>query len=52
MEGKHQEGGRTGDTYGKRVGCVRDFMIEAGQCYLKDVPILVDVSVVDNWYEK
>ena len=27
-------------------------MIDAGKMYLKDVPIVVDVSVVDNWYEK
>jgi hypothetical protein len=27
-------------------------MINAGQMYLKNVPVLVDVSVVDNWYEK
>jgi DNA polymerase I-like protein with 3'-5' exonuclease and polymerase domains len=31
---------------------LRNSMIEAGQCYLKNVPILVDVSVADNWYEK
>jgi len=27
-------------------------MIDAGKMYLKDVPIVVDVSVADNWYEK
>jgi hypothetical protein len=27
-------------------------MIEAGKMYLKDVPILVDFSAVDNWCEK
>ena len=27
-------------------------MIDAGQMYLKDVPVLVDVMVMDNWYEK
>jgi DNA polymerase-1 len=31
---------------------LRDSMIAAGQMYLKDVPIVVDVSVVNNWYEK
>jgi len=27
-------------------------MIDAGKMYLKDMPVVVDVSVVDNWYEK
>jgi len=27
-------------------------MIDAGQIFLKDVPVVVDVSVADNWYEK
>jgi DNA polymerase I-like protein with 3'-5' exonuclease and polymerase domains len=27
-------------------------MIDAGKMYLKDVPIVVDVSVTGNWYEK
>lgn len=27
-------------------------MIDAGKMFLKDVPELVDVKVVDNWYEK
>jgi DNA polymerase I-like protein with 3'-5' exonuclease and polymerase domains len=31
---------------------LKDSMIDAGQIYLKDVPIVVDVSVADNWYEK
>lgn len=31
---------------------LRESMIDAGKMYLKDVPVLVDVSVVDNWYEK
>jgi len=31
---------------------LRNSMIDAGKMYLKDVPVLVDVSVVDNWYEK
>ena len=31
---------------------LKDSMIDAGKIYLRDVPILVDVSVVDNWYEK
>ena len=31
---------------------LQDSMIDAGQMYLKDVPVLVDVMVMDNWYEK
>jgi hypothetical protein len=31
---------------------LKESMIDAGKMYLKDVPVLVDVSVVDNWYEK
>jgi len=31
---------------------LRDSMIEAGQVYLKNVPVVVDVSVVGNWAEK
>jgi DNA polymerase I-like protein with 3'-5' exonuclease and polymerase domains len=31
---------------------LKDSMIDAAQIYLKDVPIVVDVSVADNWYEK
>ena len=31
---------------------LKDSMIDAGKIYLKDVPIVVDVSVVDNWYQK
>jgi DNA polymerase I-like protein with 3'-5' exonuclease and polymerase domains len=31
---------------------LRESMIDAGKMYLKDVPVLVDVSVVENWYEK
>jgi len=27
-------------------------MIDAGKMFLKDVPVLLDVKVVDNWYEK
>jgi len=27
-------------------------MVDAGKIYLKDVPVMVDVSVTDNWYEK
>jgi len=27
-------------------------MVDAGKVYLKDVPVVVDVSVADNWYEK
>jgi hypothetical protein len=30
----------------------RNSMIDAGKMFLKDVPVLVDVMVVDNWYEK
>jgi hypothetical protein len=29
-----------------------EFMIDAGKMFLKDVPVLVDVKGVDNWYEK
>jgi len=31
---------------------LKECMVDAGQMYLKDVPIAVDVSVADNWYEK
>jgi DNA polymerase I-like protein with 3'-5' exonuclease and polymerase domains len=31
---------------------LRDSMIDAGKMYLKDVPVVVDVFVTDNWYEK
>jgi DNA polymerase I-like protein with 3'-5' exonuclease and polymerase domains len=29
-----------------------DSMVEAGQVYLKNVPVVVDVSVVGDWSEK
>jgi len=31
---------------------LKQSMIEAGEMYLKDVPVVVEVSVADNWYEK
>jgi DNA polymerase-1 len=31
---------------------LRDSMIAAGKMYLKDVPVVVDVFITDNWYEK
>ncbi len=31
---------------------MRESMTEAAQHYLKEVPVVVDVSAVDNWYEK
>ena len=31
---------------------LQESMIEAGQHYLKSVPVGVDVKVVDNWAEK
>jgi len=31
---------------------IRNSMIEAAQHYLKEIPVAIDVSVVDNWYEK
>jgi DNA polymerase-1 len=31
---------------------LRDSMIDAGKMYLKDVPVVVDVFITDNWYEK
>jgi DNA polymerase I len=31
---------------------LRNSMIEAGQMYLKNVPVALDVSVVGNWSEK
>jgi DNA polymerase I-like protein with 3'-5' exonuclease and polymerase domains len=34
------------------VQILRESMIDAGEMYLKNVPVLVDVSVADNWYEK
>jgi len=34
------------------AGILKDSMIDAGKIYLKEVPIVVDVSVADNWYQK
>jgi len=31
---------------------LHDSMVDAGRMYLKDVPVVVDVSVADNWFEK
>ena len=31
---------------------LRDSMVEAAQMYLKNVPVVVDVSVVGDWAEK
>ena len=31
---------------------LRESMIDAGKVFLKDVPVVVEVSVADNWYEK
>lgn len=31
---------------------LQESMVDAGKMYLKDVPVLVDVSITDNWYEK
>lgn len=31
---------------------LRDSMIDAGKMYLKDVPVVVDVFITDNWYER
>jgi hypothetical protein len=31
---------------------LHDSMVDAGKMYLKDVPVLVDVKVADNWYQK
>jgi hypothetical protein len=35
---------------------LQESMVDAGQLFLKDLPVLVDVVVdvlvVDNWYEK
>ena len=31
---------------------IRESMTEAAQQYLKEVPVVIDVSAVDNWYEK
>ena len=31
---------------------LRNSIIDAGKMYLKDVPVLVDVKVVDKWCEK
>ena len=36
----------------QREEILRDSMVEAGQVYLKNVPVVVDVSVVGNWAEK
>jgi DNA polymerase I-like protein with 3'-5' exonuclease and polymerase domains len=36
-----------------KAGCIlKDSMIEAVQVYLKKVPVVVDVSVGENWAEK
>ena len=35
------------------AGCMlKDSMVEAGQVYLKNVPVVVDESVAGNWAEK
>jgi hypothetical protein len=31
---------------------LKESMIDAEMMFLKDVPVLVNVLVVDNWYEK
>jgi DNA polymerase I-like protein with 3'-5' exonuclease and polymerase domains len=31
---------------------LKESMIDAGKAYLKTVPVVVEVSVADNWYEK
>jgi DNA polymerase I len=37
----------------EKAGCVlKDSMVEAGQVYLKNVPVVVDVSVGENWAGK
>ena len=36
----------------KAQDILSDSMVEAGQVYLKNVPVVVDVSVVGNWSEK
>jgi hypothetical protein len=36
----------------QRTGILKDSTIDTGKMYLKDVPVLVDMVVVDNWYEK
>jgi len=39
--------------HGSRAAQIlRESMIDARQMYLKDVPVLIDVSFVDNWYKK
>jgi len=37
---------------GASTQIIRNSMIEAAQHYLKEIPVLVDISIVDNWYEK
>jgi DNA polymerase I-like protein with 3'-5' exonuclease and polymerase domains len=34
------------------AGILKDSMIDTGKIYLKEVPIVVDVLVADNWYQK
>jgi DNA polymerase I-like protein with 3'-5' exonuclease and polymerase domains len=31
---------------------LHDSIIDAGKMYLKDVPVVVNVAVVGNWWEK
>jgi hypothetical protein len=31
---------------------LQESMIDAGKIYLKDVPVVVEVAVVGNWWEK
>jgi hypothetical protein len=31
---------------------LHDSMVDAGKMYLKDIPVVVDVAVVGNWWEK
>jgi len=31
---------------------LHDSTVYAGKMYLKNIPVVVDVSIADNWYEK
>jgi twinkle protein len=39
-------------TIEKVAQILKESMIDTGQRYLKKMPVQVDVSVADNWFEK
>jgi hypothetical protein len=41
-----------GVNQGAPAQILQELMVDTGEMYLKDVPVVVDVSVTENWYEK